>query len=140
MITPGVETMLCSVCGEHVADGSTHRHKPTTDATAALAAALQAWWHLDMPGMPGCGSWEAAGGWENDAEDILAALDGWTLVPSDEMIGARALAAALESKQTEIARLRAALSFHNKTPTGMTRKCLPGCVACAALAGGSDGS
>jgi hypothetical protein len=41
----------------------------------------------------------------------------------------------------EIAALRAALDeaafalgFHNRTPTGRTRSCLPHCVACAALA------
>jgi hypothetical protein len=27
-----------------------------------------------------------------------------------------------------------ALRFHNQTPTGRTRKCLSGCIACAALA------
>lgn len=27
-----------------------------------------------------------------------------------------------------------ALQFHNQTPSGQTRGCLPGCVACAALA------
>ena len=35
--------------------------------------------------------------------------------------------------RAEIARLRSILAFHNKTPTGQTRECLPGCIACAAL-------
>ena len=32
-ITPTSTCWLCSVCGEHVSDGATHRHKPTTRDT-----------------------------------------------------------------------------------------------------------
>jgi len=75
----------------------------------ALAAALQAWWHLDMPGVPGSGSWEAAGGWENDAEDILAALDGWALVRDFDWACMAAAGGREKECEAEIARLRAAL-------------------------------
>lgn len=39
-----------------------------------LAAALAAWWANDDAGMPGSGSWEAAGGWAHEAAAIIAAV------------------------------------------------------------------
>ena len=123
--------------------------KPAHDTPeAALAAA----WHTGVCGCPDekCSLRLAS---REVSAAILAAMPDWTLVPrvatadwtgSARNLGIEEVIAQANSRQAtaeaEIARLRAALSFHNKTPTGMTRKCLPGCVACAALAGGSDGS
>ena len=41
MITPGVETMLCSVCGEHVSDGSAHRHRRDVSPGVQITAATR---------------------------------------------------------------------------------------------------
>jgi len=97
VITPGVETMLCSVCGEHVSDGATHRHKMTTRDTpeAVLAAALDRCWRTFQ------GDY-APGDLGRLAAAILAALDGWTPVStnSDSTIE------HIEGQRAEIARLR----------------------------------
>jgi len=97
---------------------------PRDTPETALAAALDRCWRTFQ------GDY-APGDLGRLAAAILAALDGWTLVPTGTIEGHRVCE---ENMDAEIARLRAALSFHNKTPTGMTRECLPGCIACAALA------
>jgi hypothetical protein len=40
----------------------------------------------------------------------------------------------LQEAQERVARLEVILGLHNQTPTGKVRPCLPGCIACAALA------
>jgi len=57
----------------------------------------------------------------------------------DDVDALRARAEAAETRLAEheqkVARLQAILALHNQTPSGRTRKCLPGCLACAAIAG-----
>jgi hypothetical protein len=109
----------------------------TDHRTAALAVALHNRQHHTHPSP--CASCEI------DAAAILAALPAdWC--GHDRVIEAYKRAIrdlgsspdaqaniAVQLLQAEIARLRSILALHNKTPTGRTRKCLPGCIACAAL-------
>jgi len=44
-----------------------------------------------------------------------------------------ALAEDEQAAAERVGRLEAILRLHNQTPTGKTRRCLPGCIACAAL-------
>jgi hypothetical protein len=101
--------------------------------TAALAEAVShARTAIDGGGVyTGTGRWVSA---EDFAAAILAALpaDWCGHTASDAERWRMHLECEWEA-DAEIARLRSILALHNKTPTGRTRKCLPGCIACAAL-------
>ena len=65
-------------------------------------------------------------GWEIDPLEVPsrgAIESGWDA----------ALIVALRNHAEALLDCADALRFHNKTPNGATRKCLPGCIACAAL-------
>jgi len=47
---------------------------------------------------------------------------------------ANCLLATLDTRLRRLERVAEAARFHNKTPTGATRACLDGCIACEALA------
>jgi len=99
------------------------------EVAAALAARTPGPWKAIGYGISGKGTTASValvGEWE-------VRSTGKGASPAPDPADARAIVVAVNLAD-DLWRVSEAARFHNKTPSGATRACLDGCIACAALA------